>query len=194
MPKVNIHTPAGLDAFVDELTDGPPVILADMGAGAGQVTYDWFDKMYPDVAEAGIVFTAVGVVTADPASVESVLAWASRLGDRTAYLIVENSITEHTDFTYWRESEQALLVPADVFARSHSHGLPAAGARKRHEESWRHAGRSRRQIDRCAGVAEGVAGDARAKLPATDVRRVRQGEGVAVAVNDAQTMNSSKPI
>jgi hypothetical protein len=108
VPKVNIHTPAGLDAFVDELTDGPPVILADMGAGAGQVTYEWFDKMYSDVTEAGIAFTAVGVVTADPASVESVLAWASRLGNRTAYLIVENSTTEHTDFRYWRESEQAL--------------------------------------------------------------------------------------
>src|SRR5271163_1429224 len=109
VPKVNIHTPAGLDAFVDELTDGPPVILADMGAGAGQVTYEWFDKMYSDVTEAGIAFTAVGVITADPASVESVLAWASRLRDRTAYLIVENSITEHTDFRYWRETHQALL-------------------------------------------------------------------------------------
>ena len=107
-PKVNIHTPAGLDAFVDELTDGPPVILADMGAGAGQVTYDWFDKMYPGVSEAGIVFTAIGIVTSDPASVESVLAWASRLQRRTAYLVVENSISEHTDFTYWRESEQSL--------------------------------------------------------------------------------------
>jgi MinD-like ATPase involved in chromosome partitioning or flagellar assembly len=108
VPKVDIHTPAGLDAFVDELTDGPPVILADMGAGAGQVTYEWFDKMYSDVTDAGIAFTAVGVVTADPASVESVLAWASRLGNRTAYLIVENSIAEHIDFRYWRESEQAV--------------------------------------------------------------------------------------
>src|SRR5262245_23966032 len=36
VPKVNIHTPAGLDAFVDQLADGPPVILADMGAGSGQ--------------------------------------------------------------------------------------------------------------------------------------------------------------
>ena len=108
VPKVNIHTPAGLDAVVDELADGPPVILADMGAGAGEVTYEWFDKMYADVTEAGIAFTAVGVVTADPASVESVLAWASRLGDRAAYLIVENSTAEHTDFRYWRESEQAL--------------------------------------------------------------------------------------
>ena len=107
IPKVNIHTAAGLDAFIDELTDGPPVILADMGAGAGQVTYDWFDRMYPDVSAAGIAFTTIGIVTADPASVESVLAWATRLQDRVKYLIVENSITDHTDFTYWRESDQA---------------------------------------------------------------------------------------
>ncbi len=107
VPKVNIHTPAGLDSFVDQLADGAPVILADMGAGAGQVTYDWFDKMYPDVSEAGIVLTAVGVVTSDPASVESVLAWAAKLQNRVEYLIVENSITEHADFIYWRESDQA---------------------------------------------------------------------------------------
>ena len=30
------------------------------------------------------------------------------MGDRAAYLIVENSTAEHTDFRYWRESEQAL--------------------------------------------------------------------------------------
>ena len=54
VPKVNIHTPAGLDAFIDELTDGAPVILADMGAGAGHVTYDWFDKMYDDVIWQGL--------------------------------------------------------------------------------------------------------------------------------------------
>src|SRR2546422_119533 len=107
VPKVNIHTPAGLDAFIDELGDTTPVILADMGAGAGRVTYDWFDKMYPDVTEAGVVFTTIGIVTSDPASVESVLTWASRLQRRSAYLIVENSLTEQAEFTYWRESDQA---------------------------------------------------------------------------------------
>src|SRR6266704_6282700 len=40
VPKVNIHTPAGLDAFVDHLADGPSVILADMGADSGRVTYE----------------------------------------------------------------------------------------------------------------------------------------------------------
>jgi hypothetical protein len=63
--------------------------------------------MYPDVADAGIAFTAIGVVTSDPASVESVLAWASRLQRRTAYVVVENSISDRAEFTYWRESEQA---------------------------------------------------------------------------------------
>ncbi len=64
IPKVNIHTPAGLDAFIDHLADGAPVILADMGAGSGQITYEWFERMYPDVADAGIGFTTLGVVTA----------------------------------------------------------------------------------------------------------------------------------
>jgi curved DNA-binding protein CbpA len=107
VPKINIHTPAGLDTFIDQLCEDAPVVLADMGAGAGQVTHDWFEKMYPDVAEAGVVFTAVGVVTSDPASVESVLAWAAALQGRVDYVIVENSLTEHSDFSYWRERDQA---------------------------------------------------------------------------------------
>ena len=107
VPKVNIHTAAGLDAFVDELADGAPVILADMGAGSGRVTYEWFERMYPDVTEAGIAFTAIGVVTPDPASVESVLAWAAQLQTKVSYLIVENATSSHPDFRYWRQSEQA---------------------------------------------------------------------------------------
>jgi hypothetical protein len=63
------------------LTDGPAAILADMGAGAGQVTYEWFGKSFWNVNEAGIVFASVGVIASDPASVESVRAWAPRLGN-----------------------------------------------------------------------------------------------------------------
>jgi hypothetical protein len=106
--KVNIHTPAGLDAFVDHLDSGTPIILADMGAGAGQVAADWFESMYEDVAAIGVRFTAVGVVTPDPASVESVLAWASRLQDRVEYVVVENATSALADFTYWRSTEQAI--------------------------------------------------------------------------------------
>jgi MinD-like ATPase involved in chromosome partitioning or flagellar assembly len=105
--KVNIHTPAGLDAFVDHLDGGPQIVLADMGAGAGQVAADWFDAMHDEVAATGTRFTAIGVVTPDPASVESVLAWASRLQDRVEYVVVENTNSPLSDFTYWRGTEQA---------------------------------------------------------------------------------------
>jgi MinD-like ATPase involved in chromosome partitioning or flagellar assembly len=105
--KVDVHTPAGLDAFVDHLDGGTPIILADMGAGAGQVAAGWFDSMYEDVAATGVRFTAVGIVTPDPASVESVLAWANRLQDKVEYVIVENATSALADFTYWRLTKQA---------------------------------------------------------------------------------------
>ena len=105
--KVDVHTPAGLDAFVDHLDGGTPMILADMGAGAGQVAAGWFDSMYEDVAATGVRFTAVGIVTPDPASVESVLAWANRLQDRVEYVIVENATSALADFTYWHSTKQA---------------------------------------------------------------------------------------
>ncbi len=37
VPKVNIHTSAGLEAFIDHLAEGSPVILADIGAGSGHL-------------------------------------------------------------------------------------------------------------------------------------------------------------
>ena len=106
--KVNIHTPAGLDAFVDHLESDAAIILADMGAGSGQVASDWFDAMYEDVAATGARFTAVGVVTPDAASVESVLAWANRLQERAQYLIVQNATSPQADFSYWESAEQAI--------------------------------------------------------------------------------------
>jgi MinD-like ATPase involved in chromosome partitioning or flagellar assembly len=105
--KVDVHTPAGLDAFVDHFDGNAPIILADMGAGAGQVAAGWFDSMYEDVAATGVRFTAVGVVTPDPASVESVLAWANRLQDRVEYVIIENATSALADFTYWHSTKQA---------------------------------------------------------------------------------------
>jgi MinD-like ATPase involved in chromosome partitioning or flagellar assembly len=113
--KVNIHTPAGLDAFVDHLDSDVAIILADMGAGAGQVAAEWFDAMHDNVAAAGVKFTAVGVITPDPASVESVLAWASRLQDRVEYVVVENAASALSDFTYWHLTKQAIQF-RDAFA------------------------------------------------------------------------------
>jgi hypothetical protein len=104
--KVDIHTSEGLDAFVDVLDEGIPVVIADMGAGAGAVASRWFESMFASVDEMGVAFTAIGLVTPDPASVESVLGWADALQHRVQYLIVKNALTDPADFSYW-ENEPA---------------------------------------------------------------------------------------
>ena len=105
--KVNIHTSEGLDSFIDVLDEGTPIVIADMGAGAGAVAHRWFQSMYSSVEESGVAFTAIGVVTPDPASVESVLAWASSLQYQVNYLIVKNSLTDPADFGYWENDPGA---------------------------------------------------------------------------------------
>jgi hypothetical protein len=99
--KINMHTPDGLDAFVDVLDEGTPIVVADLGAGGGAAVQRWFSSMFTSVAELGIVFTAIGVVTPDPASVESVLSWAAALQDSVQYLIVKNAIVDPADFSYF---------------------------------------------------------------------------------------------
>jgi CobQ/CobB/MinD/ParA family nucleotide binding protein len=106
--KSNIHLERGLDQFVEVLEDGIPIVVADMGASAGEVAHEWFDGMYEAAAESGIAFTAIGIVTPDPASVASVLDWATFLQDRVDYLIVKNSTVKVADFGYWETDPQAV--------------------------------------------------------------------------------------
>jgi len=122
--KIDIHTDAGLDAFIDYLEGGPPIVLADMGSGSGGVTYEWFNTMYESARDLGIGFTAIGIVTPDPASVESVLNWARQLQRRVEYIIVENAIVKKPNFDYWRNSEQA-----EEFRRVFQHGTIRMGYR-----------------------------------------------------------------
>ena|ERR1700722_6070417 len=62
-----------------------------MGAGSGKVASHWFHSMYESVADT-LSFTALAVVTSDPASVESLLSWAAQLQDRVSYVVVLNHV------------------------------------------------------------------------------------------------------
>jgi MinD-like ATPase involved in chromosome partitioning or flagellar assembly len=103
--KVDINQPDGLDALLNALQDGPPVVLADMGAGAGQAAYAWFDSMFEGARELGVAFTVIGMVTPDPATMDSVLKWADALQKRTAYIICKNSMNLRSDFSFWETAE-----------------------------------------------------------------------------------------
>jgi hypothetical protein len=106
--KVNIQRARGLDDFVDVLDQGAPIVVADMGAGAGEVAHQWFDSMHDQAEDSGVAFTAIGLVTPDPASVSSVLAWGNFLENRVDYLIVKNAISNPADFSCWENDPAAI--------------------------------------------------------------------------------------
>jgi MinD-like ATPase involved in chromosome partitioning or flagellar assembly len=105
--KANIQRARGLDDFVHVLDEGAPIVVADMGAGAGEVAHRWFDSMHEQAKSNGIAFTAIGLVTPDPASVSSILAWGKFLQNRVEYLIVKNSISDPADFGCWENDSEA---------------------------------------------------------------------------------------
>jgi hypothetical protein len=115
--KIDINTRAGLDAFID-LADEASIILADMGSGSGKVAHGWFDSMYESISDT-MSFTALGLVTSDPASVESVLAWAARLQNRVSYVIVLNKQEDDAStFTYWEQTAEAIKFRSSSSRRS----------------------------------------------------------------------------
>jgi len=144
--KSNIQQARGLDEFVNVLDEGNPIVIADMGSGAGEVAHRWFDSMHEQAKESGVAFTAIGLITPDPASVSSVLAWASFLQDRVQYLIVKNSISNPSDFGYWQSEPKGeefrrhfhpeviemeyRLPEVEHEARNHGVTLQAVASRK----------------------------------------------------------------
>jgi len=107
--KLDVHHEGALDEFFDICgEDSTNLVVADLGAGAGEVTYQWFDEAFEDAEEEGIAFTSIGVTTEDAGAVQSILTWGARLQDRVDYLIVLNQLqNSKTSFKYWNAEPKA---------------------------------------------------------------------------------------
>jgi hypothetical protein len=115
--KHDVHREGSLDELF-EVCDQQAVeiVLADLGSGAGQAAYRWFDMAYEDAHALNIRFTAIGVTTNEAGSVQSILKWADHLQDRVDYLIVLNEMREYESaFEYWH-SEPAVEVLISTFS------------------------------------------------------------------------------
>ena len=103
---VNISKRDGLDALVRACGGDSQVIFADMGAGAGEAAFQWFDDMADSVADLGIGFTSIGLATNDASSISSVLRWGSYLGDRVKHVVALNELSDpQNDFSLWNGSK-----------------------------------------------------------------------------------------
>ncbi len=113
--KLDIRAERGLDRFVDiALAAETPVALADLAAGSGRDTFQWFDTMFDGLAAAGVGFTAVATITSAASSVETLFTWANALGNRARYLVVKNHLAGD-DFGYFEDTEpgRAFLAQAE---------------------------------------------------------------------------------
>ncbi|MCF7791588.1 MAG: hypothetical protein K9L78_04860 [Victivallales bacterium] len=104
--KINIREPDGLDIFIDIASENDKdVLIADLGAGSGVDLINWFRVMYPICVEYGIEFLAIGSITANPGSIDTVFTWTEFLQKNVKYLIVKNQF--QGDTTLWDNSHSA---------------------------------------------------------------------------------------
>ncbi|MDA0811878.1 MAG: hypothetical protein O3C21_05760 [Verrucomicrobia bacterium] len=114
--KHDVHRDGALDEVFEVCDqDAVEIVLADLGSGAGNAAYQWFDSAYDDAMELGIRFTAIGVTTNEAGSVQSLLKWADHLQDKVDYLIVLSAMGDaQGGFEYWH-SEPAVTEFVDTF-------------------------------------------------------------------------------
>ena len=113
--KLDIRVERGLDRFVDAaLGTDASIALADLAAGSGRDTFQWFDTMFDGLDAAGVRFTAVATITNAASSVETLFTWANALGSRARYLVVKNHIAGD-DFGFFENTEpgHAFLAKAE---------------------------------------------------------------------------------
>ena len=113
--KLDIRGERGLDDFIDDaLGADASIALADLAAGSGRDTFQWFDTMFEGLDATGVRFTAVATITSAASSVETLFTWANALGSRARYLVVKNHFAGD-DFGYFENTEpgRAFLAKAE---------------------------------------------------------------------------------
>jgi len=80
------------DLIIDIAEKGEhPLIMVDLKAGVGNAMIQWVsDLPFIELAELGISFVFIGVITSSPDSVSSFLKWVDFLGRRVKFAVVRN--------------------------------------------------------------------------------------------------------
>lgn len=69
--RCDVRHEGNLDERFASCDNCAPVLVADLGAGAGKATRQWFDEASGYAADLSIRFTAVGVMTNEAGSIRS---------------------------------------------------------------------------------------------------------------------------
>jgi hypothetical protein len=104
--KIDIREADSHDVMVEKIIeDGEDLVVADLKAGSGRDTLDWWLGLPFDQLQ-NVRFICIGSITSSPDSSQSFLNWAAALKNKVSYFVFKN----HKDgdvFTDYDGTEQA---------------------------------------------------------------------------------------
>jgi len=77
------------DVLINKALEGAKLIVADLKAGTGRGTLDWWSKL-PFSRLSDIKFICLASINNSPDSVQSFFNWANTLQNRVAYIVCKN--------------------------------------------------------------------------------------------------------
>ena len=83
------HDEYSNDVLINKAIDGAKLVVADLKAGTGRGTLDWWSKL-PFNRLSHIKFICLASINNSPDSVQSFFNWASTLKNRVAYIVCKN--------------------------------------------------------------------------------------------------------
>ena len=106
--RVEIKKVSSYDILIKKIIAGTNLIVADLKAGVGRETLQWWlDIPFDDEALANVSFICLTSITSSPDSVQSFLNWASELKGRVSYVVFKNQKNGDT-FPDFDSSKEAL--------------------------------------------------------------------------------------
>ena len=89
--QIEIRKESSNDVLVERVLDEKKLIIADLKAGTGRDTLQWWKDVPFDSDELKDVnFICVGSITSSPDSIQTFLNWAGELEDKVSYIVFKN--------------------------------------------------------------------------------------------------------
>ena len=117
--QIEIRKESSNDVLVERVMGGNKLIIADLKAGTGRDTLEWWKVVPFDSDELkNVNFICIGSITSSPDSIQTFLNWAGELKDKVSYVVFKNEKDGDTFPDYGSSTESASFrtehIPLEI--------------------------------------------------------------------------------
>ena len=117
--QIEIRKESSNDILVEKVLGGNGLIIADLKAGTGRDTLQWWkDVPFNSNELKDVTFICLGSITSSPDSIHTFLNWAGELKDKVTYIVFKNEKDGDTFPDYGKSDESASFrsdyVPLEI--------------------------------------------------------------------------------